>query len=54
MNNTETDLIREIMRIIWDSNAPDRHKLDEIEGLLYQWEQMLDARSVWEEETCMN
>ena len=42
----KAEALRRIESILWDSNSPDRHKLEEIEGLLYELNQMQDAHSM--------
>ena len=42
VGKVERDLIQNISDIIWNTNAPDRHKLDAIEGYLYEYEQIMD------------
>lgn len=43
--NTVNDVLRELERIVWDPHTSDVEKTHAVQGLLYTWGQMQDARS---------
>ena len=45
MNNTMKDLLVEIEYLAWEINTTDKEKINSIQGLLYQWDAMQDART---------
>ena len=45
MNNTMHELLCEIEHLAWEISTSDKEKINSIQGLLFQWDQMQDAKS---------
>ena len=49
INYTDKDIIAEVEAIVWNPDLTPIERLHRIQGLLYQHEQNMDARSTEEE-----
>ena len=49
-NNTVNELLREIEYLAFDIHTNNDEKISAVQAVLYQWDQMMDAKSISAEE----
>jgi len=49
-NNTVNELLREIEYLAFDIHTNNDEKITAVQSVLYQWDQMMDAKSISAEE----
>ena len=49
-NNTVNELLREIEYLAFDIHTNNDEKVSAVQSVLYQWDQMMDAKSISAEE----
>ena len=44
MNNTLQDLLEEVEQLVWEISTSDKEKINSIQNVLYQWDQIQDSK----------
>ena len=46
MNNTLQELMEEVERLVWEISTTDKEKINSIQNILYQWDQIQDSKTL--------